>query len=141
MKHLKLFKEINKDDFYTEIKDGTWLNYTPSWGEHEDIIINMPRINIEYIRNLFKDKKYKKFNIIKIRDASIPEKYNLEISVNNDSLYPENSKLSEILITITELADEYFIVSFEIPNIHDGNVYKCDQIDGVKELLQDLKLI
>lgn len=42
--------------------------------------------------------------------------------------------IGEFILSITELEDEYFIV-------YCGGEYKCDQIDGVKELLLYLKLL
>lgn len=45
-------------------------------------------------------------------------------------------------IIIIQLEDEYFYVSLFEKNLNTSFLeFKCDQIDGVKELLKDLKVI
>lgn len=53
-------------------------------------------------------------------------------------------KTAGIILTIAELEDEYFLVTI-VSTYYDINeedrFYKCDQLDGIKELLEDLKII
>lgn len=137
MKYLRPFEE-SKDEYYIKI------GYNDSPFKYlKDISINISKQNIDYISKLFKIDIY-------------------DILVMNSSVYDINylnlrSIKNKTNIMIYELVDEYFLVCFEF-NLSKGltpnpfrfdaernkgknGSYKCDQIDGVKELLIDNGII
>lgn len=128
MKYLKKFKE-SKDEYYVGIS-------LPIYNQYLDDLISIGTQNIDYIKKLF-------------TLYGGPEKWTIkEEKVRNSS----DSHLSvrieptkyNATIFIYEIPDEYFLVCI-YGEFNTGNrrlsMYKCDQIDGVKELLIDLKII
>lgn len=119
MKYLNNFKE-NKDDYYIK-------NYGSS-----DIIIDsgvdISMHSQKYIKNLLMSVQGYQVNIKKSNYTSIYYMYILLINYQ---------------INIYELKDEYFIVNIDLFNDVNSIIdrYKCDQLDGIKELLEDLKII
>lgn len=125
MKYIKKFKESvypspDKDDYYVEIK----------YVDHRDLNMNdkirMSKYNFDWIVSLFK-----------LTDVRQPDSYKSPYEKYNTILYTN----SIYAIYISELEDEYFLVSFSRLDGHYQIFYKCDQLDGVKELLKDSKII
>lgn len=102
----------SKEDYYIKIDSF-----------HYDQIIKISNRCVDYIKSLVKNsKKGYTINIIK---------NTLEcIKVSGGSGYR---------FYVQELLDEYFYVVIDF-DLYSRN-YKCDQLDGIKELLEDLKLI
>ncbi len=48
--------------------------------------------------------------------------------------------MSGFIFYISELEDKYFLIYLDGCGVYDTS-YKCDQIDGVKELLIDKEII
>lgn len=130
MKYLKLFKESDKSDYYSILPIGGALEILSD-------IIDVSDISFNYIKKLFiNNKSLISFGYNKVLASNLQgNNKNINISFLKGDIYD-----TRISIFITELKDEYFIVE-----IFDGNKsipkYKCDQIDGVKELLTDLNYI
>lgn len=114
MKYLNNFKE-NKEDYYIEL-ESTSLNCN---------YINMMNNSTQYLKKLFhKDKWHIKMDGKKIR-------YLDGYTMGQSWVYS---------ITIYELVDEYFLVHY-VTKHKNNYYYKCDQLDGVKEMLNDLYII
>lgn len=121
MRYIKKFNEVDKDDFYTKIS-------LSSYDKLLNDKIPISKQSIYYIKGFFN-----KGWIVNIYFDKRENKY---LIVNNE----------DIKIIIYELPDEYFLIDIIIinnnkPAIKSLAIYKCDQLDGVKELLKDLKLI
>lgn len=128
MKYLKNFKE-SKDEYYIEI--GKIVNncepaFLPSTK------IDISKQSVAYINDIFKGT-VSQIDIDYNRSSSYNEIGLIETEVGNK--YIRISKNSDI--TISEYTDEYYKVNV----FRDGLSYKCDQLDGVRELLKDKGLI
>lgn len=119
MKYLKQFKE-NKDDYYTRIKSNT------RFYQRKDAI-SLPQKSIEYIKNIFKNKDVQ-FSFENFQGKELMCIFN---SINGRY---------KLVINISELPDEYFLLDVYLYN-KETEYYICDQLDGIKELLVDLKVI
>lgn len=146
MKYLKYFKE-SKEEYYKKWTDSD-----------EDIPAKiMSKYNMDYICSLFPGIiKSKSFPILsnykyryEIRDLYTFLRYIFFIrkppKINKSgegfiSIYIKNEKCN---IDIVELEDEYFYVAFynKRSSLDVSLMYKCDQLDGVKELLKDMNII
>lgn len=118
MKYLKKFKE-SKEEYY--------VNFDTSKLEKKEFI-NISDRSVYYIKEF------------------LGVKFNYRLT----SLYPGISNVDKYIMiyevsggnerlkySIMELEDEYFIVHVYKGKLY-SNTYKCDQIDGVLELLKDL---
>lgn len=111
MKYLKQFNESDKSEYY--------IKYDPGHLHSKDLCI-MSEGNIKYFES-----------IIKIFHFSVHKRmltFYYKLS---------NSGINIPIGYIYEIPDEYFIVYF----IKSKSYYKCDQLDGVKELLVDKRII
>ena len=109
---IKLYEEYN---YYTEIDQSTWLN---------TLFTNRERIEGDEFdnREIFRIKSY------------IPD-IEIKSSLSNSGptyLFSRNG------FTIIKLKDEWFYVRFISNSFDIHQYYKCDQIDGVTHLLNDL---
>lgn len=120
MRYIKNFKEkrnINKEDYYVEISNYDYMVLSMS-----DSVPNMSKQSIDYISNLFNNKG---------------DSWNLFQDSVNVSLF----KTEDYDVYIGELNDEYFGVFLNKRYTGSMTYYKCDQLDGVKELLIDKGII
>lgn len=119
MRYLKLFKE-SKDEYYTKLNYSQFINES-AW--HIDFSIQ----SIDYLIIFLINK-------------------NIEVNTEDTVMriyYAENG-IHKLIINIYELPDEYFIVDVGKSTYQYAKpteYYKCDQIDGVKELLIDKGII
>lgn len=120
MKYIKHFNE-NKESYYVE--------YNAHFVEFADDIIDMPTGSIEYIETLF-GENWKLYS-----DWELNSNANRGIHIK--SRYRANSIR---YLDIIELKDEYFLVII-VGNGTGMQRYKCDQLDGVRELLMDKGII
>lgn len=130
--------EENKDNFYIV----TYDEYSKN--NNYENCINISTQSIKYIKNLFKKQiqNLLRFEVQNVcyeesqwfRMITISMKYNFITG---------SGKISkkDIALDIVEKPDEYFHVEFYIIGNKDSECYICDQLDGVKELLIDKKLI
>lgn len=127
MKYLKKFNESDKSEYYIEYVDG----YYNQSEEIKKDIVNISEHSVNYFTKLFSHKN------IKINKNQLNYgRLHLSIKDNTGNICN---------LVIIELKDEYYIVH---PNQYSSsgdikvpNVYKCDQMEGVKELLTDLDII
>lgn len=133
MKHLKLFKENkDKEDYYVEVSQTVYSDYFYN-------IIHISQQNIEYIERLIYNKNFTlNIDLVAIRPTHLIN--NIRISPTQTANSYENER-----ITISELEDEYFLTNIKF-YARTGHFlrelrYKCDQIDGIKELFEDLNII
>lgn len=124
MKYLKHFKENN--EYFVKVD-----NFDS--GD----CISISNQSIDYIKQFFADVEAQ-FNVFQV---ACPTETNpkstfsiLEIFIEDES-YDRSSDESDI--DIWEYPDEYFFVIFNKSNL----TYKCDQLDGVKELLMYFNFI
>lgn len=163
MRYIRLFNE----DKWPDYKNDYYVNLTTSISEIDiinlvlDNYIKISHQSIAYIRNLFHrnnpsfsqvvgKSKYMSSNFI-TRDGQLHRKeeddsrwvFYLECTpdlMNKDRMSKK--------VYIYELQDEYYVVnivrhqsnSVKVPSGYD-TTYKCDQLDGIKELLKDMKII
>lgn len=133
MKYIKKFNEGEKDDYYIEISSSNRAEIDNSHNKYLEI----SKQSINYILKLFPD--------IKRRDGEFGnDGYTYKLpkishSSNNNyiCIYLNNSNLMYII----EMEDEWFIVSINIIHTYTTTKYKCDQLDGIKELLIDKGII
>lgn len=132
VRYIRLFRESNKDEYYT------YLNRFVSFEGLK--IVDISRGNIDYIRNLIGVGRYS----IEISTHNFKAIYSnrdfIQIRVPNTGIDIESRNFTMFHngirnIKIHELEDEWFIVEL------DYAVFKCDQIDGVRELLVDKNII
>lgn len=163
MKYLKKFKEGKKDEYYVQI---TGDMYDPEESREffkKDGIINISKQSVEYILNLF--KPIPNFTIL---DLNVGIGWGADYYLNKFRyLHILNFKFYniELKIRVCEMKDEYFWIGIDPTDrnlvfsetgdkvrkafldkglIIKGSgliIFKCDQLDGVKELLEDLKII
>lgn len=132
MKYLKLFKE-SKEDYYVEMSKFDHDNST--------CIKPITKNTFDYIQNiLFK-------SIYSVSNLRINDKNNY-LSYRGHFWHNISFEILYICdVFISELEDEYFLVSIFnpgskiLPQLSNKLFYKCDQLDGVKELLIDKGII
>lgn len=142
MKYIKNFNEDNKDEYYIKV----------SSGEIADYKCMIPSIQfVDYMNRLFPDKtpkkpkwslsnkqKYDEFGRSEDDIGYTCEEWNYGVSVFKFcTLNYTKSITKRLIFSISELPDEYFYAFDTINHKH----YKCDQLDGVKELLVDKGII
>lgn len=132
MIYLKLLKEWNKEDYYTR--------YNGMYGLYP---VDISEKSINYIKNLFP-------NIVE--SEKFKEGYRYVIGGYGARDIPGNERSGgkymdiftrgfnrfrgDMVAHIGELVDDYYIVY-----IPGGFCYKCDQLDGIKELFIDRGII
>jgi len=124
MKHLKLFENHN---YYTEIDS---YEYDALRGIEEGTHLELPITDREFemIRSWFPKLKCLKTEYWTYGNKKY---HQIEITTEKETIYT------------VKLDDDWWVVS-TIPlgeNFMTGPFYKCDQLDGVKKLFQDLGLI
>lgn len=142
MKYLKNFKErisdIDKSNYYQRVLNSSISDEKP--------FIDIQRQYSEYIIDKI-SKDIFKFDVVSsgisthLSGSFTPhiiggnEVTHLKIRINLKfpSMKKEEKEISDA-IYIFQLPDEYFYVHLLVGNIS----FKCDQIDGVEELLKDL---
>ena len=116
MKNIRLFEGF-MDKYYEEITEDEYMILSSTRG-----VVKFEDWEINKIKSMFG----KKWNV-KLHPLSGVSLIN--VWEKSDSIY-----LKDIFtITITPLPDEYYLVSFRRPS----QMFKCDQLDGLKKLLQD----
>lgn len=130
MRYLKNFKESDKSDYYT----------TDVIGDQK--YIDISEQSIDYIKTLFP-------GIIKSKQFTDESEYRYETDLRSAKngeficvkIYKKrNGKWDgNFVMYIMELEDEYFTVYLarHVENKDGPTIYKCDQIDGVRELIKD----
>lgn len=116
----------NKDEYYIELK--RWPS-TAGLGVIRDInnnYINISKQSYNYISKIALNHLCKIYE-----DNNNNRRY---IRLYKLGLFNEPEPIADL--TIQELEDEYFCVHIAL-----GSTYRCDQIDGVRELLEDLNYI
>jgi len=142
MKHIKLYEGFNTDDYYQEINDVEWDRFDP---------IMMTKSTIEKIQKIIPSVKLHqgtttltngqlKFALLKFNRFSFEKKTEIK------QWYSMTGKKYEIIgLSIFETEDEYFYVSYSKrinkDNVAKIEIYKCDQLDGLKKLLKDKEII
>lgn len=144
MRYLKYFKEGNKEDYYIEYDRHHIRDY------YKQESINISKSSINYITKLFPNIKLLDSSRIKnkINRFLFISKYRYSIiNTKEDDKEIEYLCISKrrgdwdrVFLTINELPDEYFRVKIDTDD-YSYLYYICDQLDGVKELLTDLKII
>lgn len=125
MKHIKKFNEHNTDDYYMPY-DGH--------GDHLKQL-DISQQNIDYIKNLLDKNKYNVNTTGDWLDGTAGK--SIVISRSKPMF---SARVDFNSIEISELEDEYFRVYFH-RKLEKSRAYKCDQIDGVRELLKDKGVI
>lgn len=133
MKYLKLFEWNSKvlpdkSDYYYPININT--------EEYDELkFVSISKQSIEYLSNITPNHTYK------IQDYFAPGipgeiEYLRFFKFKNITQYSIRKPDTISHFFVKELEDEYFYVS-----ISNGRSYKCDQLDGIRELLEDLNII
>ena len=139
MKHLKHINEgFNTDDYYQEIHDVEWDRFDP---------IMMTKSTIEKIQKIIPSVKLHQGTLgcELIRDGKLL-KFNRFSFEKKTEINSMTGKKYEIIgLSIFETEDEYFYVSYskriDKDNVAKIEIYKCDQLDGLKKLLKDKEII
>lgn len=130
MKYLKLYKESDKSNYYVKIE-----NYYQDMGNNVYRFVDLSDHHLYYLKILFNH-------------------YNIEVDHHDDFSFKNRTSINGVRylkvwigaltgmcdIRIEEIEDEYFLVVLNKADTYDSR-YKCDQIDGVKELLIDKGVI
>lgn len=110
----------NKNDYYIPFHEDP-VDLKTNW-------VAIERSTYRYVKSLFNPKSAAVNKIV--HDKAGVNKTLLQIYFMNNSGH----------IDLFELKDEYFGV-FIYMNRDSERQYKCDQLDGIKELLEDLEII
>ena len=140
MKHIRLFEGFNTDDYYHEINDVEWDRFDP---------IMMTKSTIDKIKNLIPSAELHEGNqhCEFIRDGKLIKfnrlSYEKKTEIKQEWYYIKKYEI--IGLSIFETEDEYFYVSYnkriDKDNVAKIEIYKCDQLDGLKKLLKDKEII
>ncbi len=133
MKYLKEY--IGYNEYYQEVNHN----------DYEEIIFlnkNVP-FEVSEIRdliNMFSDKKYEVYNNdnISLIMSWKPSTLNyLEDPRFKNDMYKMDVIADDYDITIRSLGDEWYLVSVWGDDYMDNKFYRCDQIGGIKKLIED----
>ena len=135
MKHIKLFNESFQDKenpgYWEKIDHSTYFDILTDLNTTTEIKISDRNKNL--IHDIVSKKKF-------IKDKERFERAKIRNNITNRLFYTSRSKNpSQMLIVAIE--DEYFIVRFvqwEFEEFDYVNYYKCDQIEGLVDLLEQL---
>ena len=130
MKYLKSFESLGSLQ-YEVITDGEFVEW--------DKLIDFS--HMDKISNLLKDFDIQFSNLSKTSDRDFPSVDFASFTFNIELEYP-----LKIYLHIYEIEDEWFIVKLSAYGDYAlksmrPTMYKCDQWDGVVQLLKDKKII
>ena len=136
MKWIKLFEGFNNSDFYQEIDRSEGLNLIKNNCKNMDdnTIYNIFNLDFNNLRFKFKEIGNPKSNNYTKREIKPGYRY-IEFTFPN------------LNVEIVELYDEWFVLRFfttisgKMDIISKPITYKCDQWEGLIELLKDKDLI
>ena len=139
MTHLKLFEKFDKSEYYQEI---TFIDY-----------VNLRGVKFENCNKFsIKEKRYlRSFSVLndyysgiylhcKIGDNNYPDQFYIRPYINKKL----NSEYK--IVYIDKLPDEWFVVQMKTESVLNSDFFtekfwKCDQLDGLEELLRDQGII
>ena len=136
MIYLKRFNENNKSDYYNQMEEDDFYQ------------IHFIKVDRKYLEQLKKEKT--NHNIKYVRDPDSDEQQMIIVGETPNSKFKSQSQRSSYLsdkpeylleFEIYEMSDEWFVVCILNIETFAYTYYKCDQWDGVIQLLKDKKLI
>jgi hypothetical protein len=143
MKHVKIFESFDKKyeeiGFFKwrEILDGcTFSNFS----DREKNVLSKINLKEFYINGIFGKKDYPRmFYHIDIN------RYGLNIFLSKSELGMKSYGIEYRILHILKLDDDWFICDYkphkpESYNSDDNKFFKCDQLDGLLDLLKDLDI-
>lgn len=123
MIHLKMFEGFDKKGYYEEIPYDKFMTYV-----RDSIDIDPKYLGV--IRNNISNWTSGRIGTNGFHYSNSTPAKVIEFKIPNEGFGPTYPS------KIFELSDEWFLV-FLIENDDISSIYKCDQIDGVIELLKD----
>ena len=137
--YIKLFEGFNKDDYYKNISHDEYVTLiTPKrYGyNNRDNYVNKEifnRMEVDYLNNIgvlcWEMIDGSDINNIDNKSVDNNKYYKCYILKNGHNIY------------ITKLRDDYFLVRISHRHGYRNSYYRCDQFDGLVELLKDRGLI
>ena len=127
MKYLRLFESISMKS-YEEITDDEWSIFAHKWYESDPGENALTDKECQVIKDIINPYAYMKFDI----KNQFISNYRYQLIILTDRRH-----IGDILIKIYKDIDEWFYVNTNFKS-YEHNLYKCDQIDGLVDCLNDL---